>query len=146
LSRYLLTKYPWLRQTKLVDAGTIVVARTNCGSEAEAQRIADAAVESGLVACANIHGPIRSVYRWQGKVERAEEWVIEFKTAEPRPGAPQLRSAGLLRPAGPGRPRRLPDLGGCRDEGRLAAWWKRVSDTVFRLGGCENEGGGVVVR
>lgn len=84
MSGYLLGKYPWLRQTKLVDAGNFVVARTNCGSAAEAERIADAAVESGLVACANILGPIRSVYRWQDKVERAEEWVVELKTAEPR--------------------------------------------------------------
>ena len=50
---------------------------------AEAERIAAAVVEEGLAACANILGECRSIYRWQGKVERAEEVPALFKTVRP---------------------------------------------------------------
>ena len=48
---------------------------------AEAERIAAAMVEERLAACANMLAPCRSIYRWQGKVERAEEVPVLFKTA-----------------------------------------------------------------
>ncbi|QHL91892.1 divalent cation tolerance protein CutA [Sphingomonas changnyeongensis] len=47
----------------------------------EAERIAGTVVEEGLAACANILGPCRSIYRWQGRTERAEEVPALFKTA-----------------------------------------------------------------
>jgi periplasmic divalent cation tolerance protein len=49
----------------------------------EAERIAAAVVEERLAACANILAPCRSIYRWQGTVERAEEVPALFKTAQP---------------------------------------------------------------
>jgi periplasmic divalent cation tolerance protein len=49
----------------------------------EAERIASTVVEERLAACANILAPCRSIYRWQGKVERAEEVPALFKTAQP---------------------------------------------------------------
>jgi periplasmic divalent cation tolerance protein len=39
----------------------------------EAERIARLVVEERLAACANILGPCRSIYRWQGAVEEAVE-------------------------------------------------------------------------
>lgn len=48
---------------------------------AEAERIAEAVVTEGLAACANILAPCRSIYRWRGAVERAEEVPALFKTA-----------------------------------------------------------------
>lgn len=51
-----------------------------CGSQPEAERIADALVEEQLVACANILSPHTAVYRWEGKVERGEEVAVVFKT------------------------------------------------------------------
>lgn len=48
----------------------------------EAQRIARAVIEERLAACANILGPCRSIYRWQGKIEEADEVAALFKTAE----------------------------------------------------------------
>jgi periplasmic divalent cation tolerance protein len=50
---------------------------------AEAERIAETVVTEGLAACANILAPCRSIYRWQGTVERAEEVPALFKTAQP---------------------------------------------------------------
>ena len=48
-------------------------------NEEEAARIGRRAVEERLAACANILGPCRSIYRWQGKVEEAEEVAAIFK-------------------------------------------------------------------
>ena len=45
----------------------------------EAGRIARTVVEERLAACANILGPCRSIYRWQGKVEEADEVAAIFK-------------------------------------------------------------------
>jgi len=47
----------------------------------EAERIGRAMVEERLAACINILGPIRSIYRWQGAVESADEVAAIFKTA-----------------------------------------------------------------
>jgi periplasmic divalent cation tolerance protein len=46
----------------------------------EAERIARELVEARLAACAQIVGPITSIYRWQGKVETDEEWQCWVKT------------------------------------------------------------------
>ena len=53
---------------------------TSCGSQQEARRIAEALVERQLAACVNIVPQIASVYRWQGKVETAEESLLVIKT------------------------------------------------------------------
>jgi len=62
----------------LIDAIRIV---TTTGTRDDAQRIADALVERRLVACAQVGGPIRSTYRWQGEVHRDEEFTCTMKTA-----------------------------------------------------------------
>lgn len=49
---------------------------------AEAERIAEALVAERLAACVNILGAVRSVYRWQGTVERADEVAMIAKTTE----------------------------------------------------------------
>ncbi|HMC91851.1 MAG TPA: divalent-cation tolerance protein CutA [Allosphingosinicella sp.] len=46
----------------------------------EAGRIARALVEERLAACANILGPCRSIYRWEGKIEDGQEVAALFKT------------------------------------------------------------------
>ena len=38
-------------------------------------------VAERLAACAQIFGPITSVYRWQGAIERASEWYCLLKTS-----------------------------------------------------------------
>jgi periplasmic divalent cation tolerance protein len=47
---------------------------------AEANRIAEALIQDRLAACVNILGAIRSVYRWQGVVERADEIAMIAKS------------------------------------------------------------------
>jgi periplasmic divalent cation tolerance protein len=52
---------------------------TTAGSQEEAQKIAHTLVERRLAACVNIVPQIESVYRWQGKVESAAEWLLVIK-------------------------------------------------------------------
>ena len=51
-----------------------------CPDAACAQRIGRAAVEARLAACANLHGPMTSIYHWQGTVEQATEWQMHLKS------------------------------------------------------------------
>jgi len=62
-------------------------------SREEAQKIARALVERKLAACVNLVGPIESVYRWQGAVETAEEFLLIIKTT----GAAYERVCDLIR-------------------------------------------------
>jgi periplasmic divalent cation tolerance protein len=61
-----------------------VVVFVTCGSEDEATKIAHALVDERLAACANIVSPIRSVYRWEGKICDEREWLLVIKTREAR--------------------------------------------------------------
>ena len=61
-----------------MDVAAVVVLVT-ASSEEEAARIARALVDERLVACANLIGPIRSIYRWQGAVEDEREHLLVMK-------------------------------------------------------------------
>ena len=53
---------------------------TNVPDRPTAEKLARALVESGAAACVNILAPCHSIYRWQGKVETAEEIPLLIKT------------------------------------------------------------------
>ncbi|MFD7321178.1 divalent-cation tolerance protein CutA [Streptomyces sp. NPDC059875] len=57
---------------------------TTTDSAAKAQELARGAVEARLAACAQISGPITSVYHWRKAIETEEEWQVLFKTTEAR--------------------------------------------------------------
>jgi periplasmic divalent cation tolerance protein len=61
----------------------------------EAERIGRAVVDERLAACVNLLGRIRSIYRWQGAVESAQEVAAVFKTTEAEADALITRIAGL---------------------------------------------------
>jgi periplasmic divalent cation tolerance protein len=46
----------------------------------EAERIGRTVVEERLAACINILGPIRSIYRWEGEIQSADEVAAILKT------------------------------------------------------------------
>lgn len=54
------------------------------GDMEEAVRIGRAVVDERLAACANIIHGMRSVFRWQDRVQEAEECVLILKTEEVR--------------------------------------------------------------
>ncbi|MGH9488698.1 MAG: divalent-cation tolerance protein CutA [Terriglobales bacterium] len=59
-----------------------IVVFTTCATAEEAERIAAAVVERKLAACASAGAPLRSHYRWRGKVETATEIPLTIKTAK----------------------------------------------------------------
>jgi periplasmic divalent cation tolerance protein len=60
-----------------------IVVLNTCGSEAEAERLARLLVDQRLAACVSIAPQIRSFYRWNGAVERSEEWLLLIKSSRP---------------------------------------------------------------
>jgi periplasmic divalent cation tolerance protein len=58
----------------------IALLRCTFPNRAEAERVAETTVAERLAACVNILAPCRSIYRWQGEVERADEVPALFKT------------------------------------------------------------------
>lgn len=61
-----------------------ILVLTTVADDAEATRIANHLVERELVACVNIVGPIRSIYRWQGAVQEDGERLLVMKTMSDR--------------------------------------------------------------
>lgn len=56
------------------------VVFTTTGSAEEARTIARTLVDQHLAACVNIVPQIESIYRWEGKVESAQECLLLIKT------------------------------------------------------------------
>jgi periplasmic divalent cation tolerance protein len=52
---------------------------TTTDSQEAARALARSAVEARVAACAQISGPIESVYHWEGEIEQAQEWTVVFK-------------------------------------------------------------------
>ena len=63
---------------------TALLCLSTCPDADTAQRIADALVDERLAACVNLLPGVRSTYRWQGQVERAEEVLLLVKTTRER--------------------------------------------------------------
>ena len=49
-------------------------------SAEEAERIGRTVIDERLAACINMLAPIRSIYRWKGKIESADEVAAILKT------------------------------------------------------------------
>jgi periplasmic divalent cation tolerance protein len=61
-----------------------IVVFVTCGSEEEALKIAHSLVEERLAACVNLVSPVRSIYRWEGKIWDEKEWILFIKTQKER--------------------------------------------------------------
>jgi periplasmic divalent cation tolerance protein len=57
-----------------------VVVLVTTSSKKEAENIAQHLLDEKLIACANIMGPIASHFHWNGKLERAEEFLVLMKS------------------------------------------------------------------
>lgn len=83
--------------------GQTLLVLTNMPDESSAQSMAAALVNSRLAACVNILAPCRSIFRWQGKVEWAQEVPLLIKTTSLR--YPDLEAAIRA-----GHPYELPEI------------------------------------
>jgi periplasmic divalent cation tolerance protein len=82
---------------------TVLLCFCACPDADAAGRIADALVDERLAACVNLLPGLRSVYRWQGRVERADEVLLLAKTTRERYPALEARVLAL-------HPYELPEL------------------------------------
>lgn len=58
--------------------------QTTVPSRDLAEEIAATLVEKGLAACVQVDGPRTSFFHWEGRLEKAEEWVCSIKTQSDR--------------------------------------------------------------
>ena len=73
----------------------IALVSTTLPSRAAARTLARTVIRERLAACAQVHGPIASIYRWKGKVESAREWRCDLKTTPRRWPALRRRISAL---------------------------------------------------
>lgn len=63
---------------------SVLQVTTTVPSLEVAERLAEHVVERRVAACAQILGPMRSRYWWNGAIEQAEEWLCILKTSRDR--------------------------------------------------------------
>jgi periplasmic divalent cation tolerance protein len=61
-----------------------IIVLVACGSEEEALKISRSLVEERLAACVSLISPVRSIYRWEGKIWDEKEWLLVIKTERKR--------------------------------------------------------------
>ncbi|WP_428992103.1 divalent-cation tolerance protein CutA [Pseudoxanthomonas suwonensis] len=87
----------------------------SCPDPATASRLATAVVEERLAACASVLPGMRSVYRWQGAVEQADEVLLMAK-------APADRLPRLVERLQALHPYELPEVLAVKAAGGLPAY------------------------
>jgi len=73
----------------------VVLILTTVPDDPRADVLARTLVEERLAACVNIHGPMTSIYRWRGEVEREAERQLIIKTTRARVPALEARLKAL---------------------------------------------------
>ena len=58
-----------------------LVVLITAGSQEEADCVAHALVSEMLAACVNVIPGVTSVYRWEGEVQRDQEWLLVAKSS-----------------------------------------------------------------
>ena len=99
----------------------VLLCLCTCPDPACADAIAAALVDERLAACVNQLPGLQSVYRWEGKVERAEEVLLLIKTTGDRLPALTARVQAL-------HPYELPELIAVEATGGLAPYLAWVAE------------------
>jgi periplasmic divalent cation tolerance protein len=107
---------------KPADAYLVI---TNLPDRDSADQLAHALIDKRLAACVNVLSPCRSVYRWQGKTEDAEEFPMLIKTTRDRYTA--LEAAIRA-----GHPYELPEIIAVSIAGGLPAYLEWVDSETKR--------------
>lgn len=101
----------------------ILLCLTTCPDAASAERIAEALVAERRAACVNVLPGLRSIYRWQGAIERADEHLLLIKTTRAAWPALQARLLEL-------HPYELPELLAVEPADGLPAYLQWVAEAV----------------
>lgn len=73
----------------------LVLVLTTMPDDHRAEELARTLVDERLAACVNVHGTMRSTYRWQGQVEGDPERQVVIKTSRSRLPALEARLRAL---------------------------------------------------
>ena len=92
-----------------------LICYCSCPDADTATGIGEALVRERLAACVNLLPGMRSIYRWQGKVEQADEVLLLIKTRAGQLDALAARLKAL-------HPYELPELIAVRAAGGLPAY------------------------
>jgi len=103
----------------------IHVVLCSCPDRGTAERLAESLVRAGLAACASLVPGVRSVYRWEGRIETAEEVLLVLKTHASR--VPELTDR--IREA---HPYELPEVLAVQAAGGLPAYLAWVAEETRR--------------
>jgi len=57
-----------------------IIVFVTVASKTEARRIMQHLLERRLIACANVYGPVESHFWWQGKIDKADEFLVLLKS------------------------------------------------------------------
>ena len=68
-----------------------VLVLTTMPADERANGLSQTLVEERLAACVNVHQPMTSIYRWQGKIEVDSERQVVIKTTRERLSALEAR-------------------------------------------------------
>lgn len=68
----------------MASTAEVLTVLTTTDSAEKAEALARGAVEARLAACAQVAGPVTSVYRWEGAVRTDREWQVLLKTTAAR--------------------------------------------------------------
>lgn len=99
----------------------VLLVYCTCPDGATAGAIADALVDGRLAACVTTLPGARSTYRWQGRIERAEEHLLLIKTTRGRLDALAARVRAL-------HPYELPEVLAVESAGGLAPYLHWVAE------------------
>jgi len=99
----------------------VLLVHCACPDANSATAIAQALVDERLAACVNQLPGVRSTYRWQGKVEHADEVLLLIKTTSDRLAALSARVQAL-------HPYELPEVIAVEARGGLPAYLDWVTE------------------
>ena len=88
--------FPRVQEEKTVpESSSFVIVLTTMPSDRSPDTLAATLVEERLAACVNILPAMQSLYRWEGRVERASEHQLVIKTRMERVEALTARLTSL---------------------------------------------------
>ena len=100
---------------------SVLVCFCTCPDADSAAHLAETLVGERLAACVNVLPGLRSVYRWEGAVERSDEVLLLIKTTRPRLPALSARVLEL-------HPHELPEVVAVEVAGGLSAYLDWVAE------------------
>lgn len=99
----------------------VLIAYCTCPDAASAESLAAALVDERLAACVTALPGARSTYRWQGRIEQADEVLLLIKTTRERLEALTARIQAL-------HPYELPEVIAVEAAGGLAPYLRWVAE------------------